>query len=166
MPVVLLNSERDRDTIDHGRGPRRPQRADEQYTNRPSEEMEMGPSVLLAISQRNMWVKRKIMHARRLARLLIRGSAGQTSTRGRDPAVCPEFTIVVETMTWGVSQGQLKMTGAECNGERFEGTRLSPSRYHSNSPTAGLVNFMAGGGPREWGGPTYVDGTLTNSSHL
>lgn len=70
------------------------------------------------------------MHAHRLARLLIRGSAGQTSTRGRDLAVCQEFTIVVETLTRGVSWEELKVTGAECNGEKFEGTRLSPSRNH------------------------------------
>lgn len=95
----------------------------------------MGPSVLLAISQRNMWAKRKIMHACRLARLLIRGSAGQTSTRGRDPAVCPEFTIVVETMTWGVSQEELKVTvrNATARDLKARGSRPTPNRYHSNS---------------------------------
>lgn len=45
-----------------------PQRADEQEQSRGEMEMGTGPSVLLAMSQRNMWVKKKIMHARRLAR--------------------------------------------------------------------------------------------------
>jgi hypothetical protein len=73
--VVLLNIGRDtvEDTIVSAGGPRRPR--GQMSSSR------MGPSVLLAISQRNMWVRRKIMHARRLARLLIRGSAGHTPTR-------------------------------------------------------------------------------------
>ena len=71
-----------RHTIVSAGGPRRPR--GQMSSSR------MGPSVLLAISQRNMWAERKVMHARRLARLLIRGSAGHTSTRGRDPAVCQE----------------------------------------------------------------------------
>lgn len=69
---------------------RRPRGADDQEQNRRGEmEWGGGPSVLLAISQRNMWVRED--HAcTSSGPLLIRGSARsyRLPTRGRDPAVC------------------------------------------------------------------------------
>lgn len=85
------------------------------------------PSVLLAISQRNMWVKKEDHACTSSGPLLIRGSAGHTFPRVAGIRRFVRQCSRNNDNDWqrlGEPEGGL--TGAECNGAKL---RLAQSFY-------------------------------------